>query len=180
MTTAVESAFDIALWFADTALEQNEYLQPQKLHRLLFLSQAYYSVAYNGQKLMPAVFVAEEMGPVEPNVYKAFHKGRPNIDAELFLDEDVENFLDNLWRRFGHHSPDRLTRMCKETLAYKQAVKKGSRTEIPLRAMQLSFARAEDTPSLQQVLKPKLMRSQTGRPVAVKRWTPGVSSGSKN
>ncbi|MBT4219589.1 MAG: hypothetical protein HOK06_08460 [Rhodospirillaceae bacterium] len=179
MTSAVESAFDVALWFADTALEQNEYLQPQKLHRLLFLSQAYYSIAYNSQRLMPAVFIAEEMGPIEPNVYKAFHKGRPNIDAELFLPEEVENFLDNLWRRFGHHSPERLTTLCKDTMAFKQAMKKGRRTEIPLRAMQLSFARAEETPSLQQVIKPKLMRSQTGRPVAVKRWTPGIASSAK-
>lgn len=179
MQTAVESAFDIALWFVDTALEQNEYLQPQKLHRLMFLSQAYYSVAFDGQKLMPAVFIAEDMGPIEPNIFKAFHKGRPEIEADLFLTEDVEDFLDNLWRRFGHHSPDRLTRMCKETMAFKQALKKGRRTEIPLRAMQLSFARAEETPSLQQIIKPKLMRSQTGRPVAVKRWVPGVASGSK-
>jgi len=169
----VESTFDVALWFADTALEQNEYLQPQKLHRLLYLSQGYYAVAFGGRKLMPAVFIAEEMGPMEPNVYKAFAKGRPNIEPDIFLPDGVDHFLSGIWSRFGHHAPDRLTKMCKESLAFKQALSRGPRTEIPLQAMLLSFARAEDTPAVTQIMKPKMMRSQTGRPVAVKSWVPG-------
>jgi uncharacterized phage-associated protein len=169
----MESTFDVALWFADKALDQNEYLQPQKLHRLLFLSQAYYAVASGGLKLMPAVFVADEMGPIEPNIYKAFAKGRPNIEPDLFLPDGVEHFLQGVWGRFGHHAPERLTKICKDTLAFKQALKKGSRTEIPLQAMLLSFARAENTPAITQVVKPKVLRSHTGRPVAVKSWVPG-------
>jgi uncharacterized phage-associated protein len=169
----VESIFDVALWFADTALEQNEYLQPQKLHRLLYLSQGYYAVAFGGRKLMPAVFIAEEMGPMEPNVYKAFAKGRPNIEPNIFLPDGVDHFLSGIWSRFGHNTPDRLAKMCKESLAFKQALKRGARTEIPLQAMLLSFARAEGTPAATQVIKPKMMRSQSGRPVAVKRWVPG-------
>ena len=39
MPAAVKSAFDVAFWFADTALHDNEYMQPQKLQRLLFLSE---------------------------------------------------------------------------------------------------------------------------------------------
>lgn len=113
MPADVENAFDIAFWFADTALNENEYLQPQKLQRLLFIAQAYYTVAFNGRKLMPAVFIAEEMGPIEPNIYIAFSKGRPDIDARLFLPHDVETFLDGIWRRFGHHSAERLNKMNK-------------------------------------------------------------------
>ncbi len=174
MPSAVNSAFDIALWFADTALEQNEYLQPQKLHRLLFLSQAYYAVAHDGEKLMPAVFVAEEMGPVEPNIYKAFSKGRPNMDVDLFLPHEVETFLDSIWRRFGHQSAENLTRMTKGTVAYKKALKKGRREEISLETMRLSFSRARETPALDQVVKPKIMRSQSGKSVVVKAWNPGT------
>ena len=174
MPSAVNSAFDVAFWFADTALEQNEYLQPQKLHRLLFLSQAYYAVAHDGAKLMPAVFVAEEMGPVEPNVYKAFSKGRPNMDAELFLPHEVETFLDNIWRRFGHQSAENLTRLARGTLAYKKALKRGRRGEISLEAMRLSFSRAREAPNLDQVVKPKVMRSQSGKSVVVKAWIPGT------
>ena len=50
----------MAFWFCDRALNDNEYLQPGKLQSLLYLSQAYYATAYNGKKLVPAIFVADE------------------------------------------------------------------------------------------------------------------------
>ncbi|MCP5368250.1 MAG: hypothetical protein H6907_13435 [Hyphomicrobiales bacterium] len=172
MTPAVKSAFDVAFWFSDTALNHNEYLQPQKLHRLLFLAQAYYAVAYRGQMLMPAVFVADEMGPIEPNLYVAFSRGRPDVEVDIFLTESVEAFLDGIWRRFGHRGADSLTRLAKESDAYRQAFAKGNRSHIPLASMQVSFTRAERTPSVNQVMRPKVLRSQTGRPVSVSAWSP--------
>ena len=174
MPAQVKTAIDVAFWFADQALDSNEYLQPQKLQRLLFLSQAYFAVAYGGRKLMPAVFIADEMGPIEPNVFRAFSKGRPDVEVDLFIEPEVEMFLDSIWRRFGHHSPDRLTRMSKETMAYKQAFSRGKRAEIPLESMRLSFSRAQEAPALDQVVRPKVLRSQEGKPVAVKSWVPGM------
>ncbi len=179
MPADVDNAFDIAFWFADTALNENEYLQPQKLQRLLFITQAYYTVAFNGKKLMPAAFVADEMGPIEPNIYIAFSKGRPEVDAKMFLPYEVETFLDGIWRRFGHYSVDRLDKMVKETSAYKQAYKRGNRAEIPLEDMRLSFARAEKTPGVSQVVKPKILRTQAGKPVTVKAWVPGTKPAAK-
>lgn len=173
MPAAVDSAFEIAFWFTDQALKANEYLQPQKLQRLLFLSQSYYAVAYGGRKLMPAHFVADELGPVEPNIYKAFSKGRPNLDVDLFLLPEIEEFLLSIWRRFGHHSVDHLTRIVKKSVAYRQAFKRASRSEIPLAAMRLSFTRADAAPPVAKVLGAKVLRSHTGQPVSVKSWTPG-------
>lgn len=173
MRADVKSGFDVAFWFADTALEQNEYLQPQKLQRLLFLAQGYYAVLQNGRKLMPAVFVADELGPLEPNIYAGFSRGRPNIDVELFISHDIDSYLTSLWRRFGHASMERLNQITKGTSAYKQARAKGQRTEITLDAMRLSFVRAENTPGVQQVVKPKVFVTQTGKPVQVKAWDPG-------
>lgn len=174
MPADVKSAFDIAFWFADTALNENEHMQPQKLQRLLFISQAYYSVAYPKRKLMPAVFVADEMGPVEANVYMAFSKGRPEVDVEIFLPHEVDEFLSSMWRQFGHYSIDRLNELTNETLAYKQARARGDRSEIPLDRMRMSFIRGETGPRVEQVLKPKVMRTQHGKPVIVKAWDPGV------
>jgi len=173
MPAAVDSAFDVAFWFTDTALNSNEYLQPQKLHRLMFVAQAYFAVLNKGRKLMPSVFVASEMGPIEPNVYAAFSKGRPDMEVNLFLPEDVEEFLDTIWRRFGHYSADRLTQMTKATAAYKKARKLGLRAEITLESMRTAFTRGEDTPAVGQVFRPKVMRSHTGKPVTVKAWVPG-------
>lgn len=173
MPADVSNAFDVAFFFADTALAENEYLQPQKLQGLMFLAQAYYSVAFKGRKLMPAVFVADERGPLEPNVYMAFSKGRPEIDADLFLPHEVEGFLDAIWRRFGHFSTEKILSMTKETTAYKRARKRGNRAEIDIVDMQLSFIRAEKTPGVEQVVKPKVYRTQSGRPVTIKSWSPG-------
>lgn len=174
MPADLDTAFDVAFWFCDQALNSNEYLQPQKLHRLMFLAQAYYVVAFEGRKLMPAVFVADEMGPLEPNVYRAFSRGRPDTDADLFIPGDIENFLHGIWGRFGHWPVERLTHLTKESDAYKQSFKRGNRAEIPLDTMRLSFTRADKAPAAAQVVNPKVMVTQEGRPVKVKSWVPGT------
>jgi len=176
MPSDVNNAFDIAFWFMDTAEAEHEHLQPQKLQRLMFIAQSYYAVAFQGRKLMPAVFVADELGPIEPNIYLAISKGRPDIDAELFLPHEVEEFLSAIWRRFGHFTPDRLTRLTNETTAYKHARGRGPRAEITIDAMRLSFARAEVAPATDQVVKPKIYRTQSGKPVQVQAWQPGMKS----
>ena len=173
---AVGTAFDVAFWFCDTALNENEYLQPQKLQRLLYLAQGYYGVLTTGRKLMPSVFVAIELGPIEPNIFRAFASGRPSLEAELFLDDEAEYLLSSIWRRFGHHSSERLAKITKENPAYLHAFEKGEGTEISLSAMISSFSADRQAPSANQVVKPKVMMSQTGRPVAVKAWTPPVKS----
>ena len=93
---------------------------------------------------------------------------------ELFLPPEVETFLESIWRRFGHHSPEIISRIAKETLAYRQAYKKAKGTEITIEAMRLSFSRAEEAPPLDQVIRPKILRSQSGKPVTVKAWVPGA------
>ena len=57
--SAVSSTFDVVVWFTDRALNDGEYLQPTKLHRLMYLAQGYFAVAYRGEKLMPATFVVD-------------------------------------------------------------------------------------------------------------------------
>ena len=109
MPADVNTAFDVAFYLEDIALNDHEYLQPIKLQRLLFLAQAYYAVAFKGRKLMPAVFVADELGPIEPNIYMAFSKGRPDVDVDLFMPPEVTSFLDNIWRKFGSFTVDKLT-----------------------------------------------------------------------
>ena len=69
--------------------------------------------------------------------------------------------------------------MTKETIAYRQAYKQGRRTEIVFEAMRLSFARGAEAPALDQVIKPKVLRTQSGRPVAVKAWDPLAKSAAK-
>ena len=171
MPADVNNAFDVTIFFDDMALKEGAYLAPQKLHRLLFLSQAYYAVAFD-RKLMPAIFIADQLGPVEPNIYLAFSRGRPEIDADLFLPFEVKSFLESIWQRFGTYSIERLDKITNETSAYKNARKRGDRAEIPLAEIKNSFKKPESAPSVDLLVKPKLMRTQSGRAVHVQSWAP--------
>jgi uncharacterized phage-associated protein len=178
---ATPSSFDVAYWFIDRALDDDEYLQPQKLHRLMYLAQAYFAVAYNGRLLMPAIFVADEFGPIEPNVFRACAIQRPAIEAKA-LPELVTHFLDGVWRRFGQHSAEFLSRQMSSHPPYGVALAAGAGTVIPLKAMVAFYGKkptaASDEPTaslappVDQVLRPRLMRSQDGSPVSVQKWMP--------
>ena len=174
MPADVSNAFDVAFWFADTALNENEYLQSQKLQRLLFIAQSYYCIVQKGRKLMPAIFVADETGPMEPNVYMAFSRGRPDIDAEIFLPYEVEEFLSDIWLRFGHMPIERLDTITKETSAFKNALKRGPRAEMNLKEMGVSFLENREAPAASEVTSQKVLRTQSGKPVQVKAWVPGA------
>ncbi len=173
MPPAVRSAFDVAFWFIDTALRHDQGLKAQKLQCLLFLAQAYYAELH-GRKLMPAVFVADDAGPVEPNVHLVLAAGRPAVDALLFLPDDVERLLDGVWRRFGHHSAAHLGRLAIATAAYREAYARGPGSEIELAAMGRSVAGDASAPDPSQIVRPTVLRTQSGRPVVVKAWTPGM------
>ena len=176
MPSAVDSVFEVAFWLNDRALNDNEYIQPTKLQSMLFLAQAYYALAYDGKRLVPAIFVADEvMGPIEPSIYAAYNKGRPNLTIDTRLDEDTASFVDSIWRRFGHHSTEYLSKLCRRNPAYKAALLRGRRAEIPLDEIRKSFVAAvekAEAPALTQVMKPKVLRDQTGKAVAVNAWKP--------
>ncbi len=128
-SSAVESVLDVALWFQDRARHENEHLQAQKLQRLLFIAQVQYASQFYGRKLMPATFVAHEFGPLEPNIMRFFEFGPPNIPT-LDPPAEAEEFLERLWRKFGHYSADKLGEIAQAHPAYKAAAKKGKGEEI--------------------------------------------------
>lgn len=174
-----DSVFDVAFWLIDRALDDGEYLQPQKLQRLLFLAQAYYAVMAKGDKLMPCVFIASGMGPLEPSSWRAFEHGRPKVDYQK-IPQDVQPFLDSLWRKFSPHSADYLNKLVCSHPPYQEAFAQGRRSEITLEAMVAYYGRKptqnqpglKDAPPIDRVLRPRVMRSQTGKPVSVTSWTP--------
>ena len=71
---AVSAAFDVASWFLDRARTDDAAFGLQKLQRLLYLAQGLYAVLAQppGGLLMPAVFVADESGPVEGGLRERF------------------------------------------------------------------------------------------------------------
>lgn len=184
---AVESCFDIAFWLLDKALDEGEYLQPQKMHRLMFLSQAYYASARHGAKLMPASFIVGPEGPIEPTVFRAMERGRPMVDTTP-LDPECEHVMDSVWRQFGAKSIASLNAAIMTHPPVALANENGLGTEIGFAAIvdfyvkalsqgstsgeSLKKGAAVDAPDADRVLRPKLMRSHTGKPVEVNRWSP--------
>lgn len=179
--TAVDSSFEVAFWFLDRAIEDGEYLQPQKLQRLLYLAQAYFGVLQNGLKLMPATFIAREEGPVEPTIFKALARGRPAVDLTP-IDDVPRHVLDSVWRQFGAHSADYLDKLIRRHPPFADALAAGISTEITLESMiefygtqgagRKSAHAAKDAPSASKVLRPKVMRNHSGKPVSTTRWMP--------
>ncbi len=160
-SAATESALDVARWFVDRARLDDNYLQAQKLQRLLYLAQGLYAGAYHGRQLMPAIFVAHEMGPVEPNVFRAFELGRPAI-AEVSPSAEVVTFLELIWRKYGNLSTERLNDMVRRHDIFLGARAQGENEEITVEAMAAFFIRKEDP-------KPTV-RTSDGR--VVQKWIP--------
>lgn len=173
MRAILDSAFTAAFWFADKALSRNEYLQPQKLQRLLFLAQACHAALYPGRTLMPAVFVADDAGPVEPNLYLALAQGRPALAIDAPIPDEAESLLDDIWRRFGPFSCDHLGRLTREMPAYTQARQRGERTEISVESMRRSIVGSGVPGGGDPLGRPKFLRTQTGKHVRVRSWMPG-------
>ncbi|MBI5165507.1 MAG: hypothetical protein HY985_16585 [Magnetospirillum sp.] len=176
MAFAVKSSLDVMFWFQDRALNDREYLQPTKLHRLLYLAQAYFTVAYPGRKLMPAVFVTDAFGPIEPTLFHAFAYGRPPSLEPNPVSDSVAQFLDGIWRRFGAYTADQISARVKEHPPVAEAMAKGPGEEIPFAAM-IKFTTGEAAarkglPGAEQVVRPRMLRKQGGQAVTVSAWTP--------
>ncbi|MBI3444336.1 MAG: hypothetical protein HY055_02980 [Magnetospirillum sp.] len=188
MPIAVKSSLDVAFWISDQALNDREYIQPQKMHRLLYLAQAYFAVAYNGRKLMPATFVTDAFGPVEPTVFHALAYGRPAMLEGGMVSDQVSHFLDGIWRRYGPYTADQLTKKLAEHAPIAMAMAKGINEEIPFADMVAYYleeaaarkSAASSVDHIDQVVKPRMLRSQTGKAVTVSTWKPKAAPAKKD
>ncbi|MSP21032.1 MAG: hypothetical protein EXQ93_05850 [Alphaproteobacteria bacterium] len=87
---------------------------------------------------MPAVFLATELGPLEPNVYYLFQQGPPKL---VYPDPSplVEEFLMGLWDRYGTRPAEDLLTTIAADGSYALALKGGRNTEINLEILQAGY-----------------------------------------
>jgi len=168
MVPAVKTSFDVADWFMERARAENNYLQPRKLQCLLFLSQGHFAAAYNGRKLMPSVFVVDHAGPMDPNLYRAYEHGRPNI-TRTGIDRATLVFLDAIWRQYAGLGTEDLNQIITEFGANETAVSDPDGSEVDIPTMCRMFVKAARTAKQPA----RLMHTQAGRPVTVEKWVPG-------
>ena len=158
---AMATAIDVAAWFLERARAEDSYMQPQKLQRLLYCAQACYAQEYQGRRLMPAAFVVHELGPVEPNIFRLFEAGRPNVVIDT-PPAEIEAFLERVWRRFARSSVERLTALVTALPDYRAIAAQGNGEVIPFKVVVASIAPRE--------MPTESVRTLDGR--TVQKWAP--------
>ena len=196
MIPAATTSYDIAFWFLDRARKEDSYLQPRALQCLLFLAQAHYAAAYGGIRLMPSVFVIDDAGPLDPNLYRMFENGRPHVTS-FPLDEAVVVFLDAVWRRYHNDDALRLEQKISRAGTNEKAVQLRRGAEITTAAMRRMFGPSDAVSKVRKTVDqkekivprqivtksagpeseplsagPRVMTSHTGRKVTVTSWAP--------
>ena len=157
----ISSTLDVAIWLFDQGTRDEIYMPAQKLQRLLWLQQGSYAAMNHGRMLMPAVFIADQAGPIEPTVFHLFEDSRPPIPPRK-IDAVAENHLVRIWRRYAHHSPDYLTKGIVKMLCYRDAWKRGPGSVIPFDQIARDFTQLPDSD--------EIVRADDGR--ALKKWVP--------
>jgi hypothetical protein len=170
---AARTAFDVAVWLLDRARADDMHLPLQKLHRLLFIAQAAYAgrAGDGGGLLMPALFLAEELGPIEPNLERLMVDGRPEELPAEALSRGAADFMEDIWRRFAHMPTERLNGLVAKNAAYAAALAAGRGSVIAQASLAGSFAPAPAKIAADL----RMLRSQSGTPVAVRAWRPGMA-----
>lgn len=168
MGPAAKTSFDIADWYMERARAENTYLQPRKLHCLLFLAQGHFAAAYEGRRLMPSVFIVDHAGPMDPNMYRAYENGRPDV-TKSSLDQTTEVFLDAIWRQYGGADAGDLNDIINEFGAGEPAVRNADGAELEIDAMCRMFAK--HVPA--EPAGPPVAHTPAGRVISVQKWVPG-------
>jgi uncharacterized phage-associated protein len=169
---AARTALDVAIWFLDRARADDSHLPFQTLHRLLYLAQSHFAAEVGGM-LMPAIFLAEDGGPIEPNLQRLLADGRPDEIMVDTLIGRVRDFLASVWDRYAHMPIERLNDLAAKNKAYMEA---GRGQIIDIAAMAAAVS-AVAPPPPQPV---RVLRTQNGAPVAVRAWTPQPTAKPKN
>jgi len=168
---AARTALDVAIWFLDRARAADSHLPFQKLHRLLYLAQSVYA-AQTGGALMPAIFLAEEAGPTEPNLQRLLADGRPkDILVEAPIGQ-VRDFLESIWERYAHMPVERLNDQVSKNQAYRDTAR-GYVIDTAAMATAIAVPSAPPAPPV------RVLRSQNGAAVTVRPWSPSPASPSE-
>jgi uncharacterized phage-associated protein len=176
--TATPSVFAVAAWFIARAAAAERGLPPLKLHALLFLAQGLFARNTGGRMLMPGVFVADERGPIEPNLEAVAANGWHPCDGAGGLTAAVERFLEVVWERYGGVAASDLVRAVSRLPVYTAALACGVGTPIGNTALREDVGNGAPTAAPATVTSPaKSLRTQDGRKVRVSAWQPVAARG---
>jgi uncharacterized phage-associated protein len=177
---AARSTLDIAYWLQTRSDSAGEALSQRKLHFLLYLTQAHFAAEHQGQKMMPATFLATEAGPLEPNIYQLFERGYFQIKGNepSFA---TETYLHEIWARYGKRTAKQLEAIVQRDGVWRETLMRGSMLEIPVDLMFAAYGGGGVALPMNQRMgagSDRQVKEQEYWTLSGKRaqkWVPGVS-----
>ncbi len=176
---ASRSTLDVAWWFQARCESAGETLSPRRIHYLLYLTQAHFVAEHRGQKIMPATFLATELGPVEPNIHQLFEGGRFVLEAND-PPRAVEDYLIEIWNRFGKKTVKQLEALVERDGAWRPVFQKGALLEIPAELLYRAYGGGADAVPLDRRSSAGKNRNKeqeywTLAGKKAEKWVPGLS-----
>ncbi len=139
----------------------------------MFLAQVHYALAYNMGILMPSMFVCDETGFTEPTLNKIFAQGHPFMPKAV-MNVKTNDFLLEIWKKYGSLSTKELTNIIKNNPAYKDNYVEGVKNLVQLNLVVEKFISNSNILKDNNAYsdnKKKILLSQNG-PVVVSKWQP--------
>jgi len=129
MRPAIRSTFDIISWLDNQCQQTGTVLPPSILMKLLYLAQALYAADNKKAKLMPATFLATDVGPIEPDLFLALEAGVKIADA-VSPSPAVEETLTAVWEAYSNLDDTQFDAVFDADVALKTAKARGRNCEI--------------------------------------------------
>jgi len=138
MRPAIRSTFDIISWLEARSAQAEINLSAASLMKLLYLGQALYASDNKAAKLMPATFLATDVGPIVPDVFLAMEYGVAVSDP-VEPAPAVEEVLIAVWDSYASLSGTELDAILGADIAVKAAKERGRNSEILIEDMASAY-----------------------------------------
>ena len=137
MRPAIRSTFDIVAWFKNRASSDEVILMPSALLKMLYLSQAVYVAENDMAKMMPATFLATDVGPIEPDLYLSMDY--VELEDPVTPDDDVEDVLLAVWDILKSEGEEGIDTVLGVDSAINNAREKSRNSEIDIAEMAKAY-----------------------------------------
>ncbi len=179
MSPLIDNSIDALTWFLLKSNASGIACGQKKIYALLYISQGYYSVATNGDKLIPSIFIAKPEGVFEPNLLKAckYFSTPPTIAS---MSPQAVMFLESIWKKFSETDEKVLINMIKNSEPYIKAIQNAIGYEILFDDMFEFYKKSVKIPTIipskqENIAKPAqsvMMKNENGKAVKTKAWQP--------
>ncbi|MBO6826130.1 MAG: hypothetical protein JJ879_08015 [Sneathiella sp.] len=137
MRPAIRSTFDIVAWYKSRAAADEAVLMPSALIKMLYLSQAIFAGENNGVKMMPATFLATDVGPIEPDLFLSLDY--VNLEDPVAPADNVEDVLLAVWGLLLEEEEEGLDRLLAVDSAMRSAKERARNSEILIDEMVAAY-----------------------------------------